>query len=60
MMIILLTELLILTTETLYHTGHHSDRRRKPKHFCGAGRYHHQRKEPAPTVGEGELQCDYP
>lgn len=50
----------MLTTENLYHAGHHSVWRRKPKHFCGAGSHHHQRKEPASTVGAGELQCSHP
>lgn len=47
-------------TENLHHAGHHRDRRGKQKHFCGAGGHHHQREEPAPSVGEGELQRHHP
>jgi len=46
--------------ENLYHAGHHGDRWGGTKHLCGAGGHHHQREEPASTVGEGELQCRHP
>lgn len=54
------TNLFMLCAENLYHAGYHSNWRRKPKHFCGAGSHHYQCEEPASTVGERELQCCHP
>lgn len=54
------TNLFMLSAENLYHAGHHSNWRWKPKHFCGAGSHHYQCEEPASAVGEGELQCRHP
>lgn len=53
---ILSTEVLLLTAEDLHCTRHNRNRWRKPKHLCGTGSHHYQCKEPASTVGTGQLQ----
>lgn len=51
---------LIMNTEVLHHSGDNGHGRGQPQQCRGAGCHHHQREEPAATVGEGQLRGGHP